>query len=129
MKIEIDKIGSERNRIDGYTDSSVIINGDEYSSSLILSPSEINPNWAVPSFHDLASQHIASIISLQPEIIILGTGRTLHFPDPEIITEIFREKIGFEVMDTGAACRCYNLLLSEDRKVAAGLIMEKTVSG
>lgn len=123
MKIELDTIPSDQYRIESYSNDSVVINGMSYTSSLVISPAKLVTGWHVPDFADLAMQHINAITELEPEIIILGTGDKVRFPDPEIIAGIFSRGIGFEVMDTGAACRCYNLLLNEDRRVAAGLII------
>jgi len=123
MKIELDTISRDQYRIESYSNDTVVINGTGYSSSLIISPKKLVTGWQVSAFTDLAAQHIDTITELEPEIIILGTGKKVRFPDPQIIAGIFSRDIGFEVMDTGAACRCYNLLVSEDRRVAAGLII------
>ena len=123
MKIDLDTSAGDQYRIDAYQSGLISINGSQYTSSLIISPDKVIPDWSPSAFTDLASQHIEQIIQLEPEIIILGTGQQLHFPAPDLIAQIFEHEIGFEVMDTGAACRCYNLLLSEKRNVAAGLIM------
>lgn len=123
MKIELDTSADDHYRIDAYQSGLISINGDHYTSSLIISPGKVIPDWPPSAFTDLASQHIEQIIQLNPEIIILGTGQQLYFPAPELIAGIFELGIGFEVMDTGAACRCYNLLVSEKRNVAAALIM------
>lgn len=123
MKIELDTISGDQYRIESYTNDAVVINGVSHTSSLIISPKKLVTGWEVSAFADLAVQHIETITDLQPEIIILGTGKQIRFPAPQILAGIFDRNIGFEVMDTGAACRCYNLLVSEDRRVAAGLII------
>ncbi len=123
MKIELDTSTDDHYRIDAYQHGLITVNGVAHTSSLIISPGKVIENWPPSAFIDLATQHIDQIIQLNPEIIILGTGRQLNFPAPELIEQIFQHEIGFEVMDTGAACRCYNLLVSEKRNVAAGLIM------
>ena len=122
VKIDLDTLPKDEYRIDGYQNGVISVNGNAFSSSLIISPAHLIVDWRPDNFDDLATQHIAQIIELEPEIIILGTGDQLYFPSPDLIAAIFENHIGFEVMDTGAACRCYNLLLSERRKVAAGLI-------
>ena len=123
MKIELDTSVDDHYRIDAYQSGLISINGVQYTSSLIISPGKVIPDWPPTTFTDLASQHIEQIIQMKPEIIILGTGEQLYFPAPELIARIFEFEIGLEVMDTGAACRCYNLLISDKRNVAAGLIM------
>jgi uncharacterized protein len=123
MKIDLDTFADDHYRIDAYQDGIITVNGVAHTSSLIISPGKVIADWPPLLFTDLATQHIGQIIQLNPEIIILGTGQQLYFPAPELIAQIFEHDIGFEVMDTGAACRCYNLLVSEKRNVAAGLIM------
>lgn len=122
VKIELDTSSGNEYHIDGYENGVITVNGKTYNGSLVISPTKLLTQWPPENFTDLATQHIHQIIQLEPEIIILGTGELLCFPVPELIAEIFENGIGFEVMDTGAACRCYNLLLSEKRNVAAGLI-------
>jgi len=123
MKIDLDPIPIDQYHIESYQNGVITINNEQYKNSLIVSPTKLIADWPPGCFSDLATQHIHQIISLQPEIIILGTGSQLHFPTPDLIADIFKLDIGFEVMDTGAACRCYNLLVSEARNVAAGLMM------
>ncbi len=122
MKIEID-ISDSKYRIDAYEKGAITVNGERYTSSIIITPERLIPGWPPRRHADLASQHIEQIAVLEPEIIILGTGRILAFPPPGIFTAIEALNIGYEVMDTGAACRCYNLLAGEGRRVAAGLIV------
>ena len=123
MKIDLDPMPVDEYHIESYQNGVITVNNEHYKNSLIISPTKLIADWPPGSFSDLATHHIHQIISLQPEIIILGTGSHLHFPAPDLIADIFELNIGFEVMDTGAACRCYNLLVSEARKVAAGLLM------
>ena len=123
MKIDLDPIPIDHYHIESYRHGVITVNNNQYRNSLIISPTKLITDWPPVDFSDLATQHIHQIISLGPEIIILGTGTQLHFPAPELIEDIFKQDIGFEVMDTGAACRCYNLLVSEARNVAAGLLM------
>lgn len=122
VKIDLDTSPENIYHIDHYQNGVISVNGNPYDTSLIISPTKLITDWEPTCFSDLATQHIAQLIDLAPEIIILGTGDRLFFPIPELIANIFEQNIGFEVMDTGAACRCYNLLSGERRKVAAGLI-------
>jgi uncharacterized protein len=123
MKLEIDIPGKGLYRIESYTTGMICINGERLTSSLIVSPRLLIHTWPPQSFTDIALQHIEQITQLHPEIILLGTGRQLHFPTSQISALIRQLGIGFEVMDTGAACRCYNLLMGEGRNVVAGLIL------
>jgi uncharacterized protein len=123
MKLEIDLPGKDLYRIESYTTGMICINGEHLKSSLIVSPRLLIDSWPPKSFTDIAPQHMDQVIQLNPDIIILGTGRQLYFPPAHISEQIRLLGIGFEVMDTGAACRCYNLLMGEGRNVAAALIM------
>ncbi len=98
--------------------------GDEcFASSLIVTSSIVVNNWAPQTFKDITTRHLGIIIEMKPEIILLGTGCKQHFPDADLFLSIARLNIGFEAMDTGAACRSYNILLQEGRNVAAALLM------
>lgn len=122
MKIELDINLAGKNRIDAYTNEFISIANIKYRSNLIVSANTIIENWTTNDSSCLTKQDLASIISLSPEIVLLGTGSHLHFP-PDVITADFNlRQIGFEVMDTGAACRSYNFLLGEGRLVVAALL-------
>ena len=123
MKIELDMTDSNSNKIDAYTVGQVTIATRVYHSSLLISADAIVSDWAPQSFTELATPHIEQIISLAPEIVILGTGNSLSFPSASLMRPITDRSIGFEIMDTGAACRSYNFLLSEGRHVVAALLM------
>ena len=79
-------------------------------------------DWPPRTFADLAVQHIQVLLNLEPEIILLGTGSSLRFPDNDILQPVYSGHIGLEIMDTGAACRAYNFLSAEGRKVIAALL-------
>ncbi|MCW8854464.1 MAG: Mth938-like domain-containing protein [Gammaproteobacteria bacterium] len=109
--------------IDRYDDNSITINEKMFTQSLIVSNFQIIENWPVSEINDLSNQSLQAILELQPEVIIIGTGKQILFPRPENYSSIINMGIGIEFMNTGAACRTYNVLLSEDRKVAAGIII------
>ena len=109
--------------IDRYDDESITINEKMFTQSLIVSNFQIIENWPVNEINDLSNQSLQAIIELQPEVIIIGTGKQILFPRPENYSSVINMGIGIEFMNTGAACRTYNVLLSEDRKVAAGIII------
>lgn len=126
MKIELDSNVSGKNRISAYSSKGLLIGDTLYQSSVVLTPEHIVTDWPPQRFSDLAAQHFNTIIELAPEIVLLGTGEQLQFPDPEILFPLVSENIGFEIMDTGAACRAYNFLMGEERKVVAALLTIKT---
>jgi uncharacterized protein len=92
------------------------------TGSFILSPRHLIRDWAPTSIEDLVSEHLEALLALQPELILLGTGPRLQFPESGILATIHQRQIGVEVMDTAAACRTYNILMTEGRFVVAGLI-------
>jgi uncharacterized protein len=80
--------------------------------------------WPVSHFDDLQDSHFAQILALKPELVIMGTGRGLRFPTPALRRSLIKAGVGFEAMDTGAACRTFNVLASEGRAVLAALIVD-----
>lgn len=105
----------------GYGEGYVMLNGMRYAASLIVLPERIEP-WPVAGFEALAEEHFALIAALKPEVVLLGTGARLRFPHPRLTAPLTRARIGLEVMDLQAACRTYNILAAEERKVAAALL-------
>jgi uncharacterized protein len=81
-------------------------------------------DWAPQSVASITLADIEPILELSPEIVLLGTGATQRFPDSSLLGAILSRGVGCEVMTTGAACRTYNVLVGEDRKVAAALLLE-----
>ena len=80
--------------------------------------------WPVPSFQALQAAHFEPILALQPELVIFGSGRRQRFAHPSLLRPLIERRIGVETMDTAAACRTYNVLAAEGRRVAAALIVE-----
>jgi uncharacterized protein len=109
--------------ITAYDDNSVSINGKKFSQSLVVASTRLHENWAIADIERLTSSHIELVLSFQPELIIIGTGNSLVFPAVETYSDIIGHGIGVDFMDTGAACRTYNILMSEGRDVVAGLIL------
>ena len=106
--------------ITAYGDDSVSINGKPFQESLIITPTKLEENWSITSIDQLTKNHIEQILALNPELILIGTGNKLTFPAVELYSSIIKQGIGVDFMDTGAACRTYNILMSEDRDVVAG---------
>ena len=97
--------------------------GEEfYNSSLILTPENIEL-WEVRKDSELETEHFDVLARLGAEVVILGTGSRIVFPDPAIYAPLINSGVGMEVMDTPAACRTFNVLVSDGRKVVAGLIL------
>jgi uncharacterized protein len=123
MKIELDNTLMHPYRINSYEQGSILIGNDRFVSSVIITPSNVINNWQPQSFADIAPHHFDQILEMKPELILLGTGRRQHFPESDLFLKTAKLNIGFEIMDTGAACRSYNILLQEGRNVAAALLM------
>ncbi len=112
------------NLFTGYGNDYVNINGQRYAApSLIVTPDEIIEDWRVGNFAQLNENHFQALLALKPEIALLGTGTTLRFPHPRLSACLTNAGIGLEVMDTGAACRTYNILVAEGRHVVMGLLI------
>ena len=95
----------------------------QVTQSIIISGQELISDWEPASLAELTIKHIDIISSLEPELVLLGTGARLQFPANEILTPLHQRGIGIEVMDTAAACRTFNILMSEGRNVVAALLM------
>ena len=111
--------------ITSYDSSSICVNGKTFSNSLIVTTRQLEKNWDIATVESLQESHINKLLSFNPELIIIGTGNKLVFPAVEIYSAIIRQGIGIDFMDTGAACRTYNILMSEGRDVVAGLIQSQ----
>jgi uncharacterized protein len=111
------------NLVRSYQNDAVRIGEQILRSSCLFSANDLIVDWTPRALAALTIEHFAAAFAWQPEIILLGTGAHQQFPAREIHREIVARGIGFEVMDTGAACRTYNVLVSENRRVAAGLIL------
>ena len=106
----------------GYGPGYVAINGVRYERSVIVQADRII-DWDVTNFDGLDAAAFSALAALRLEILILGTGAVLRFPEAAYVKVLRTAGIGMEVMDTSAACRTYNILLSEDRRVGAALLM------
>ena len=123
MKLQSDP-HSGANTITGYGDGYIEINKIPYSHAVLLSSDGEILEWPVKSFDELSPADFTQMASLKPELIIIGTGKRQRFPKPELLKTLIEAKIGFEVMDSQAACRTYNILVGEGRQVLLALIVE-----
>jgi len=108
--------------ITGIQPGCVMINNEAYSQSLVVSSDKLMIPWEVTHVDQLNENNLAAIFKAQPEIVLLGTGDQLIFPEPKILALFAQQKIGFETMNTSAVCRTYGILIAEGRKVSAALI-------
>ena len=114
---------SARNLIRSYAPGEIRINDQVFRHSLIVGPASIAPGPAVRDAAELTAAHTADIMALEPELVLIGTGTRQVFPAAEFGAQFLRAGIGFEVMDTGAACRTFNVLVAEHRRVVALLLV------
>jgi len=122
MKVSLDK-GTATYRIRGYGPGLVTVNETDYTENLVVLPDTLIADWHGHTVAELTEQHFEAIMEHSPEIILLGTGRSQIFPPVRLMAALGRRGIGLETMDTAAACRTFNVLMSEDRHVAAALMM------
>ena len=123
MKLQSDP-HSGANTITGYGDGYVEINQTPYAHAVLLSSDGAISEWPVQSFEGLEASHFTQMVDLKPELILIGTGNKQRFPKPELLKSLILAKIGFEIMDSQAACRTYNILVGEGRQVLLALIVE-----
>jgi uncharacterized protein len=111
------------NIIHGYTVDSVSVNGEIHRTSIIVPPTGLVREWDARSPEEWTEAHFDQMAKSAPELVILGSGKVLRFPPPALLRPLMAARIGVETMDTAAACRTYNILVGEGRKVMAALIV------
>ena len=107
----------------GHAPGEVWVNERRLTASCIVSPGQLVDDWPPQSLAELTVGHVARLVELRPEIVLLGVGDVLRLPPPELLEPLQAQAIGCEVMDTPAACRTYNLLRGDGRRVVAALMM------
>jgi len=93
------------------------------TASAIITPEKLISDWRPQSMKELTEDDLEVLSDLQPELVILGTGKQIIFPDQSYTLPLMRQGIGVEVMNTAAACRTYNFLMADGRQVLAALFM------
>ena len=111
------------NYINELRDDAIVVDGQVYPHALTLAENHL-ASWQVSTVQSLSMQDFSEILALTPDIVVLGCGRTQAFPPLDIIAAFSQHGIGLEVMTTDAACRTYNVLRSEDRRVVAALLIQ-----
>ena len=123
MKFTKDNAGRDRKAIRAYGPGRINVNEAILSGSCIVAADTLVEDWPPQRFEDLDLEALQAALALMPEILLIGTGATQRFLPGELLAALSRDGVGVEVMDTAAACRTYNILLNEDRKVVAALLM------
>lgn len=123
MKLQADRIDG-RNAIARHGPDGVIVNGNQYTHSVVVPWDGDVAGWPVRDFGQLEAEHFDRLIDLRPQLVIFGSGARLRFPPPRLLAGLMAAGIGVESMDNAAACRTYNVLLAEGRQVVAALLFE-----
>ena len=114
---------AEGNVFTGHGVDYVQLGAVEYRENILVTPERIVTGWAPGGFDALTEADFAAVAGLGPEVVLLGTGATLRFPNPRLTRPLIEAGIGLEVMDTPALCRTFNILAAEGRKVAAAVLV------
>jgi uncharacterized protein len=123
MKLQPDK--SDVQSISGYGPGWVGVGAEKITRSVIISSQGARIDWPSERFEDLGAAHFAALAELDAEVVIFGSGSRIRFPQPAWLRPLMARRIGIETMDTAAACRTYNVLAQEGRRVAAALLLEQ----
>lgn len=121
MKLQPDATNGPN--ISGYGQGWVSVNGQKFTTNLYVNSQIGGAPWECPDFESLAPQHFDLFADMQPELIIFGSGERIRFPHPSFLQNLYAKRIGVETMDTHAACRTFNFLAGEGRKVIAALLV------
>jgi len=120
MKLQPDQFNAPF--VSAYEAGWIAVNGERYHGPLVIHTESGCTPWAVNNFEELTAQSFAPFALLKPELIVFGSGERLRFPQPAWLAPLTQARIGVESMDTAAACRTYNILASEGRRVIAALL-------
>ena len=122
MKL-IEELNPRVNLIRSYEDGAINLANKTFRSNLMVFPDRLIADWTQVEASALVIENLEAAVAYQPEILVLGTGDRHLFPKPEIMAVLSQQRIGFEVMTTAAACRTYNVLVAENRRVVAALFL------
>ena len=125
MKIQLDKFTVQS--ITGYGPGWVSVQGEKIESSIVVSAKGQRVPWQCATFQDLTAEHFSKLADMAPELVIFGSGKSIKFPNPKLLTALYARHIGMETMDTYAACRTYNILAGEGRDVVLALLIDSAV--
>jgi uncharacterized protein len=124
LKLHQDSSGA-LNTVTGYGAHYVDVNLVRHESSILMLPDTPVVDWPVSSFEALGPEHFEQLLEQAPEVVVFGSGARLRFPHPRLTAALTARRIGVETMDFMAACRTYNILMAEGRRVAAALLIER----
>ncbi|MDH4104893.1 MAG: Mth938-like domain-containing protein [Gammaproteobacteria bacterium] len=122
MKLQLENPAGT-NLIRSYGPGQLRIGETSHATSVIVNASVVIAPWRPTAAIELTTADLEPLLGLGPEVVLLGTGARQQFPDAQVLRLLYEQRIGVEVMDTSAACRTYNVLVTEGRNVAAALIV------
>jgi uncharacterized protein len=125
LKLHSSDSSNVLNTVTAYGDGYIEINKVRYEHSVLVMPEGTVVRWDVARFEDLTPEHFARLLEMGAEVVVFGTGNRLRFPHPRLAAPLTEKRIGVEAMALQAACRTYNILMMEGRKVAAALLIER----
>ncbi len=123
MKLQPDTISVQS--ISGYGAGWIGLGQERVMHSVIIGSGGERQAWPCDRFEDLSAEHFAPLAVLGADIVIFGSGSSIRFPRADWIRALVEKQIGIETMDTQAACRTYNVLAAEGRRVVAALLLER----
>ena len=123
MKFNLDQ-PTTINVVRAYGQGLIRIGERSFSRSVIVTASTLLEEWRPRRMSDLHESDLGELLLLRPEVLLIGSGPRQEFPQRATLAALYAARVGFEIMDTGAACRTYNVLVAEGRNVAAALIVE-----
>lgn len=126
MKLQ-QNLFAEINLITSYGADAISVNGVAHSCNLAVAPGALREDWACGDFDALIPEQFAALLALKPALVLLGSGARQRFPAPAILRPLIEAGVACEVMDTGAACRTYNILANEGRLVVAAMLLPRVV--
>ena len=123
MKLQPDQKQS-LNTVTRYDAQYIEINEKRFVNSILVMPEGDVQTWNVGRLEDLQKSDFSPILEKKPALVIFGSGQRLRFLNPALLQDLIQARIGFETMDTQAACRTYNILMSEGRLVLGAFLFE-----
>ncbi|MCR4302713.1 MAG: Mth938-like domain-containing protein [Gallionella sp.] len=122
MKLHLSDSGDTK-LFTAHGEDCVVVSGERYGHSIAVLAGEVRSDWVAAGFDELSEAHFTYFLAFEPEVLLLGTGARQRFPHPRLYRALTDAGIGVECMTTPAACRTYNILVAEDRKVVAAILI------
>ena len=122
MKLQLSNTANQK-VFTGHGAGYVTVAGERHERPVVVTPQQVLTDWPPQDFSELEEAHFDLFLELQPEVVLLGTGPRQQFPHARLYRKLVEAGIGIEFMDTAAACRTYNLLVADERKVIAAILL------